>query len=242
MATEPWHYGRSETAILQSLHRSLGSSFPTAKACWPFAPYVGDRFKEGPRLLFYGKATGGWGDGKRVPARLTPGVLNKMAQDCVVDPPHSRFWTFLDETTAAVLRALDFPEGSDWPDRHPFIAWSNYLKQGEHSVRAPGLKVYLAQRREAEALIESELERWKPRIVITVTNLDYGLTTAEFFGADAKWRKIRAADLWARDAGMPGNRKARVFWSCHPGPLPTARRQAIVDAIEADLKLHPPPA
>jgi len=234
-----WAIGGDTVAVLASLPRL---NFPRDETLLAFAPYVGHRFNEGPRVVFYGKATGGWGNKKPVPRHITAALLNHVAHDCVIDPPHWRFWTFLDEATRVVLRSLGYSEGSDWTERHPFVAWSNYLKIGENSVDAPGLALYRAQRQLAEKLMVRELARWKPRVVITVTNLDYGPTTAAIFGEDRLWRRRPVDDLWARDADLPGRNRARIFWSCHPRSISNERRARILHAIANDLRQHPLPS
>jgi hypothetical protein len=239
MTIESWHYGRSEIATLEALHRSMSAAFPSVRDCWPFAPYVGERFHHGPRLVFYGKATGGWGKHKPLPAKLTPRLLNDLAGACVADPRPTAFWSFLDEAAKVVFRALGYAEGKDWSERRQYIAWSNYLKVGEDAVAAPGLKVYEAQRQTAEALMSMELHRWRPRVVITVTNHHYGPTTARIFGEDDLWDML-SQDLWVRDAKIRGSqRTARVFWSVHPQGLPHDRRDSILKAIGENLREKP---
>jgi hypothetical protein len=218
---------------LLEIHRLYADESAT-----PFIPWKGPEFgSEGlPRLMYVGKTTAGWGDGKPAARNCSRSELQQLTREFLTNCVATRRYTSLFWYHAVDLMFLlahkSLPINRDSATKWaiPRIYWSNLIKVGGESGNAGGA-LRSRQLSLSARILEDEISEVSPDIIVIVSG-DYARSVVnEVFGSSS-WQihqSVSANDLEFKldFPSSPGG----VYWTRHPQGWARDRRLASLEFI-----------
>ena len=187
-----------------------------------------------PRVLFVGKATNGWNEG-----RLDSfDGSKKLAEDILKDfcglTNRSAFWQFSRAVLRQALRSCNIE--ADNVELASFSGWSNLVLIGNTGSYSPPIGRALDRQKELciEAL-RSEIVRFRPTAVVLVSQLYamHEIAHPVFGGDDGTW----SFDSPQEDVAYKfhPDLETTVVWANHPQGMRPLGTRARVQTLVADL-------